>query len=401
MVKLADLGLAKVHDDERTLSQPGSTFGTPAYMAPEQMRNASAASARSDIYALGATLYHLLTGRKPFAGQTIFELVEAKETGAYEPAQRHNPAVDTGLEQTLRRMMAPDPARRYGDASEVAQTLRETYVGHDGAGADLTPEAIRTATFRKRQWLRFTTASPVRRYAVPVAVLAVLVAPVVTSTRYRAARQLEAQRTLAQAFTLAVSGQTARARTTLINALEDAPGERDLERALGELDKGVLILFQHERDGQADAVRASWSAEQITVRRDDNYRFAVVTSRSCYLYAVQVDGKRSLFHLFPNPAYVKRDNPLSTNETIWIPEERSQRALWLHLDGTLGTERVYFLALTQPLASDRNALDGHLRLASETSRDATLTALTQFLDTAGYQSCFSNGAVAIFEFDHG
>src|SRR6266567_7426089 len=69
-VKLADLGLAKAADENQGLTQTGSGFGTPYYMPPEQARNAKYVDNRSDIYALGATLYHLLTGKVPFTGDT-------------------------------------------------------------------------------------------------------------------------------------------------------------------------------------------------------------------------------------------------------------------------------------------------------------------------------------------
>ena len=67
VVKVADFGLAKVLDEDVSMTQSGTGLGTPLYMAPEQARSAKTVDQRSDIYALGATLYHMLTGTLPFS----------------------------------------------------------------------------------------------------------------------------------------------------------------------------------------------------------------------------------------------------------------------------------------------------------------------------------------------
>ena len=72
--KLTDLGLAKGESD-LTITREGTTVGTPQYIAPEQARNPNAADIRSDIYSLGATHYHMVTGRMPFEGETMAEVL--------------------------------------------------------------------------------------------------------------------------------------------------------------------------------------------------------------------------------------------------------------------------------------------------------------------------------------
>ncbi len=68
IIKVADLGLAKSTDEDMSMTQSGTGLGTPHYMPPEQARNAKHVDNRCDIYALGVTLYHFLTGKVPFAG---------------------------------------------------------------------------------------------------------------------------------------------------------------------------------------------------------------------------------------------------------------------------------------------------------------------------------------------
>ncbi|MFO0425456.1 MAG: serine/threonine-protein kinase [Planctomyces sp.] len=124
VVKVADFGLAKViDDDDVSMTQSGTGLGTPLYMAPEQARNAKHVDHRCDIYALGATLYHLLTGKLPFRGDSALELIIAKEKGSYPSARSVRPEVPERLDLIIDKMMAKDPAHRYKSCNEVVRDL--------------------------------------------------------------------------------------------------------------------------------------------------------------------------------------------------------------------------------------------------------------------------------------
>jgi serine/threonine-protein kinase len=123
VAKLADLGLAKRTDEASHLTAARQGFGTPYYMPYEQAMNARQADARSDIYALGATLYHLLTGEVPFPGTSHLEIVDKKNLGFFEPASALNPAVPPALDQILAKMLAREPRDRYQTASELIVDL--------------------------------------------------------------------------------------------------------------------------------------------------------------------------------------------------------------------------------------------------------------------------------------
>jgi serine/threonine-protein kinase len=122
-VKLADLGLAKTLADDLAVTQTGHGAGTPVYMAPEQARSAKHADHRSDLYALGCTLYQLLTAQLPFPGSTVLEVVLSKMEGKYTPAQQYNPEVSPKLERIIARLLARFPEDRYQSAADVIKDL--------------------------------------------------------------------------------------------------------------------------------------------------------------------------------------------------------------------------------------------------------------------------------------
>jgi len=126
IAKLADLGLAKRLDENSSLTGARQGFGTPYYMPYEQALNARQADGRSDIYALGATLYHLLTGNVPFPGNNPVEIAEKKDSGAFTPASALSPEVPKVLDDILRKMMGRLPKERFQTASELIVALERS-----------------------------------------------------------------------------------------------------------------------------------------------------------------------------------------------------------------------------------------------------------------------------------
>jgi serine/threonine-protein kinase len=126
LAKLSDLGLAKRIDDVSHLTGARQGFGTPYYMPYEQALSAKQADGRSDIFALGATLYHLVTGEVPFPGSNPLEIAEKKDLGNFAPASELNPEVPEVLDQILNKMMARAPEDRYQTASELIVDLERS-----------------------------------------------------------------------------------------------------------------------------------------------------------------------------------------------------------------------------------------------------------------------------------
>ena len=124
--KLADLGLAKRLNDDSQLTSIHQGVGTSYYMPYEQAVNANLVDGRSDIFALGATLYHLLSGEVPFPGATHDEVVRDKWHGTFRPLREANPAVPAEVAELVEATLACDPRARIQKAGQLAAALVAT-----------------------------------------------------------------------------------------------------------------------------------------------------------------------------------------------------------------------------------------------------------------------------------
>jgi eukaryotic-like serine/threonine-protein kinase len=124
--KLADLGLTKRLSDDSHLTSVNQGVGTSYYMPYEQAKNSSFVDGRSDIFALGATMYHLLTGRVPFSGTTHEEIMREKEQESFVPIHKLNPDVPAALAAIVAKTLARDPRDRFQTAEQLVEALEET-----------------------------------------------------------------------------------------------------------------------------------------------------------------------------------------------------------------------------------------------------------------------------------
>jgi serine/threonine-protein kinase len=122
LVKVLDFGVAKVTDGA-ALTRAGTVVGTPAYMAPEQARGLPGVDARADVYAMGAVLHHLLTGRPPFDDDEPARILMRVATEKAAPIRRVDPALPEELELIVAGAMEPDPTRRFASAMELESQL--------------------------------------------------------------------------------------------------------------------------------------------------------------------------------------------------------------------------------------------------------------------------------------
>ncbi len=136
-VRLSDFGLARLEQDH-ALTREGLTVGTPQYMSPEQVRNARSVDHKSDLYSLGATLYHLATGHAPFEGDTVSEILHKVMYGQPLPPEHWIKDFPRTLSKILARLMAKKPALRYASGAMLrADLARVQDAWRAGDGQDL------------------------------------------------------------------------------------------------------------------------------------------------------------------------------------------------------------------------------------------------------------------------
>jgi serine/threonine protein kinase/class 3 adenylate cyclase len=133
-VKLSDFGLARhvIDTESMALTAAGALLGTPHYMAPEQW-NGTTIDARTDVYAMGATLFHLLAGRPPFLGTTRDELLAQHCREPIPALGRFNPSVSEGTSRVVEKAMAKRPEDRYPNAVVLLRDLEALRLGTPSA----------------------------------------------------------------------------------------------------------------------------------------------------------------------------------------------------------------------------------------------------------------------------
>ena len=130
VVKLADMGLARETSDIKAAKhEQGKAFGTPYYIAPEQIRGLVDIDGRADIYALGATLFHMVTGRVPFEANSPSEVMKKHLKEPLTPPDHINTALSAGVSEVIETMMTKNRDERYKTMEEVITDLEAVLEG--------------------------------------------------------------------------------------------------------------------------------------------------------------------------------------------------------------------------------------------------------------------------------
>jgi len=130
VAKLTDLGLAREVNDKATAElEAGKAYGTPYYISPEQIRGDVDIDFRTDIYSLGATMYHLLTGRAPFEADTPSAVMHKHLKEPLRPPDHINTALSAGISEIIEVAMAKDRDERYSSTQDMLEDLKAVRAG--------------------------------------------------------------------------------------------------------------------------------------------------------------------------------------------------------------------------------------------------------------------------------
>lgn len=185
--KLLDFGIARATHGGGAAALRGLITGSPYYLPPEQLRGQDA-DPRSDIYALGVVLYELLTGVKPFEGETLQAITQAVLHAPVVPAHVANPTVPATLSRIVARAMERRPTERFASAREMSHALRQWTLREEADSPPLAfaPPGVRTSTApvraREPASAAFDRRQRVHRRTVMAAAIAALALVVVTAT---------------------------------------------------------------------------------------------------------------------------------------------------------------------------------------------------------------------------
>lgn len=269
VVKLADLGIAKTFD-ERGERDGRRVLGTPHYMAPEQALGKDV-DARADIYSLGATFYHMLTGSTPFQGRGVTEVLKAHIQTSLPPIQEKAPEVPESVVRIVERMMAKTPQKRYASMGKAIEDLgrvqadREADIEALEAGASSIMPAVKRAKGAARAARRPRKKSALAQgltVAVILAALGVLFVGTVLVTRNLIEPGGEPARLLDRAREHLAAGEIEEARALIDRILDSFPAGTEEARAARALlaetrDLGVDVAEEPELDLDKERAKVS------------------------------------------------------------------------------------------------------------------------------------------------
>ena len=216
---VADFGIARAvssaHGD--SLTQTGTSIGTPSYMSPEQAAGSSDVDGRSDLYSLGCVVYEMLAGQAPFTGPTVESIVHQHMLAEPRPITQIRPAVPPAVAGVLQRALAKNPADRFSPVAQFADALRT------GSTASVAPAVPESSRPRGVRWALIG--------GVSLGFVAIVATAAIFATRKRTAAPATDAPSIAVLPLADLSGGTNEyladgIAETLINALSAVPGLR-------------------------------------------------------------------------------------------------------------------------------------------------------------------------------
>ncbi len=240
---VTDFGLVLEMDNRHELTRTGQPVGTPAYMPPEQASGKKEDfGPHSDVYSLGATLYHLIVGRPPFEAPSILNVISAILTEPPRPPRVLRPETPRDVEQIILRCLAKEPADRYDSAAALAADLGRAIEGRP-------IDAARSGPAARAGRARLIVASLVAAIVTSI-IVGLFVVPAIAERRRAQARALEREglallrageeetATARLAAAIALDADLLDARCALARLALDA---RDLDGARAHVDAAIAI----------------------------------------------------------------------------------------------------------------------------------------------------------------
>jgi predicted Ser/Thr protein kinase len=351
--KVVDFGLARQEHDP-ALTRPGTLLGTPAYMSPEQV-DGRPTDVRTDIYSLGVILYELVTGRRPFSGATVSQLMYQIAHGDLQPPSAYRPGLDPALETICLKAMSRSPQDRFGSMDELAARL------HDFLAA---------------------TGAATRSYIPGTEGAEKSTSPIVPSTILSRIKGALARRPgIAALAVLGVLGLGA----VGYFVFHPGPG-RQPELFNGWIDVRVWEEGNPDRSG----LRLN-HVDALPLKAKDKIRVEARLNRPAYLYVFWIDADGKAQPVYPWKPGHWEERPVNEKPVGALDLPPDPGDGWEIEKGMAGMETLVMLVRAQPLSRSQ-----------EKELRALLAGLpSQTMQNAGAAVWFENGAVVHNEAERG
>lgn len=252
--RITDFGLARFTDRATTQTRSGAVLGTPAYMAPEQAEGRTAdVTSAADIYALGSILYELITGRTPFAEETVLATLQAVSTQEVTPPTKVRPDIPRDLEAVCLKCLEKDPAKRYTSAALLAEDL----------GRFLADEPVkaRHVTKTERAW-RWCRRNPALAATSGLAVASLIVGVAAVVWQWRRAEAFGDRADRDRIVTRnALDAMTSEDSLSLVTSQNELTNEQ--RRFLAGVAETYARLAQEEPDSAESAARVAGACRRL------------------------------------------------------------------------------------------------------------------------------------------
>jgi hypothetical protein len=328
--KVSDFGLSKTLGEDQGRTAGGTVLGTPGYMAPEQAAGRPEdVGPATDVYALGAILYELLTGQVPFRGRSLLETLEQVRTQPPRSPRELRPDVPPALEAVCLRCLAKSPADRYPTAQALAEDLGRFLSGEKPAAPAAPPAPARTNTDAARP-----------RAVLAAALVGLLLAGAAASFFWP--------------WNSPPPASIEPVRGTDQSAATPTPPAPRAERYAGFIDLRIW-----RKDGDKPLRMRLTDAGALPLHDGDRFRIEAKVTPAAYLYLFGIDTEGVVTPIYPwqpQKGWGSRPSQESRLEVLSLPER--DNATWGFVGDKEGMETFLMLARPTPLDADDGTVRG-------------------------------------------
>jgi serine/threonine protein kinase len=303
IVKLIDFGIAKIRDSKITSVEPTKVAGTMEYMAPEQLGGSPTTA--SDVFSLGIIAYEMLTGRKPFPAENLFQLIEAHKSGVKELPKMLRPDLPEPAQGVILRALNPDPEQRYKRARDFSEDLRTALLtpGRFAPTVQFSSPQNTAGTVQKKRSYKITIITNIFLVLIALAVV------------WWAFRTPENQQ------------KTAVTSTPAVAKVDSLPAPN-----LPELSLNYHIMMQKTANSKPFRI-----AKELLFEKGNRVQLFVTAPQTGNLYLIN-EGPGGYVVLFPSTLNNNGSSVISSNQEIQIPGKGA-----FVFDAEEGTEKIWMV----------------------------------------------------------